>query len=124
MSEKRKYYSLYTLSSGKYDCMVVCLSYESIFSYVADVQKQIYKKGITNGVILFDQLLISGNGENRFLSIKFQNGSFDYMSAKNVEADDIYHQLTSSELRKNEDILKQSILSEKQKVLITKGCTI
>lgn len=118
------YYKIYNLSSGSYDCLVVCLSYESIFSYIDILQSELNSKGIRDANVLIDQLLIAGNGKNRFLSLKMENGNLVYTSAKNVEADHYYHQLTSSELKRNKVLLDNSILSPKQISMISRGCVI
>lgn len=118
------YYKLYTLSSSNYACLVVCLSYESIFNYVEELQAELESKGIQEGQILIDQLLISGNGKNRFLSMKIENGNFVYTSAQNVDAEQHYHQLTSSELMRNQKLLENSILTPKQVSMISRGCVI
>lgn len=119
-----KFFKIYNLNADLYDCMVICLTCESIFSYIDALQKAISNNGIKDGTILIDQLLISGNGKNRFLTIKYSNGSFDYTSAKNVEADFKYRQITSCELKNNESLLENSILSTEQISLIKKGRVI
>ena len=124
MKDMIEYYKIYYLSSGSYDCLIICLSYESIFNYIDDLQNDLCIKGIINGNILIDQLLISGNGKNRFLSIKIKNGFFDLTSANNVEADHYYHQLTSFELKRDKALLDHSILSSKQIAMILGGCII
>lgn len=124
MKDMVNYYKIYYLSSGSYDCLVVCLSYESIFSYINMLQNELSSKGIYNGNILIDQLLITGNRINRFLSIKVEDGNFVYTSAQNVEADHYYHQLTSSELKRNKTLLNNSILSPKQISMLSRGCVI
>lgn len=124
MSVMNKFFKIYNLNADLYDCMVICLTYESIFSYIDALQKAIYDSGINNGTVLIDQLLISGNGKNRFLTINYSNGLFDYTSAKNIEASIKYHQITSYELKNDETILENSILSNKQIALIKKGCVI
>jgi len=124
MEKMTNYYKIYTLSSGSYSCLVVCLSYESIFSYINALQNDLKHKGIENANILIDQLLISGNGKNRFLSIMFENGAFVHASAKNVETDQYYHQLTSSELKRNRRLLENSILTPKQISMISRGCVV
>jgi hypothetical protein len=118
------YYKMYILSSGNYACLVVCLSYESMFSYIEELQAELGAKGIKKGEILIDQLLISGNGKNRFLSIEVENGYFLYTTAKNVIVDQYYHQLTSSELMRNQVLLENSILTPKQISMISRGCAI
>ena len=124
MIKMKKYFKIFCLNADHYDCMVLCLSYESIFSYMDSLQKEISRSGISDGMILIDQLLISGNGNNRFLSMKFSNGTFDYTSAKNMDVEKKYHQITSIELKNNDKILENSILSDHQISLIKKGCTI
>lgn len=124
MEDLINYYKTYYLSSGSYDCLVVCLSYESIFSYIDTMQSEFRNSGIQKGKVLIDQLLIAGNGRNRFLSIDIDNSNFILTSAKNVEADRFYHQLTSSELNKNIKLLENSILSSKQISMIARGCVI
>ena len=119
-----KFFKIYTLNADLYDCMVICLSYESIFSYIDALQKAISNNGVKDGTILIDQLLISGNGKNRFLTIKYSNGSFDLTSAQNIEADIKYRQITSCELKNNESLLENSILSNSQISLIKKGHVI
>lgn len=77
--------------------------------------------------IIFDQLLQTGNTENRFLIMTFNNGSFDYSSAINVDIDlikDDIRNYISNFLRANEKILKYSILPSSEKVGILKGGNI
>ena len=119
-----KFFKIYNLNADLYDCMVICLTYESIFSYIDALQKAIFDSGVKDGTVLIDQLLISGNGKNRFLTIKYSNGLFDYTSAKNTEANIKYHQITSYELKNDESLLENSILSSRQISLIKKGCVI
>ena len=124
MNVMNKFFKIYNLNADLYDCMVICLTYESIFSYIDALQKAISDSGVKDGTVLIDQLLISGNGKNRFLTIKYSNGSFDYTSAKNTEANIKYHQITSYELKNDESLLENSILSNNQISLIKKGCVI
>lgn len=124
MKEMINYYKIYNLSDSSFDCLIVCLSYESIFSYIDILQNELNSKGIHDGNILIDQLLITGNRKNRFLSIKIENSYFVYTSAKNLEVDYYYHQLTSSELKRNQLLLENSILSSKQISMISRGCVI
>ena len=124
MNIMNKFFKIYNLNADLYNCMVICLTYESIFSYIDALQKAISDSGVKDGTVLIDQLLISGNGKNRFLTIKYSNGSFDYTSAKNTEANIKYHQITSYELKNDESLLENSILSNNQISLIKKGCVI
>jgi len=117
-------YKIFVLSSDNYACLVVCLSYESIFNYIGELQAELKAKNILNGKILIDQLLISGNGRNRFLTLEIENGDLIYTSAQNVNAEHYYHQLTSSELKRNQKLLENSILTPIQISMISRGCVI
>lgn len=74
--------------------------------------------------VLFDQLLQTGNSENRYLKMKIVNGCFDYESAINVDAgliEDDIKAYVCDYLRRNEIILKHSILLSDQKESILRG---
>ena len=122
------YYKIYHLSSGDYIFFIICLSYESLTTYINELQCKIndteIKNGQVSGQVLIDQLMISNNGKNRFLSLNFKEGQFDFSSAQNVNADYCYRYLTSFELKKNVAMLKNSILSSEQIAMIEDGFVI
>lgn len=74
--------------------------------------------------VLFDQLLQTGNADNRFLMLKFKNGKFELNSATCIKSemikDEIKNEITVF-LRKNPQILKYSILLNEQKKIIEQG---
>lgn len=77
--------------------------------------------------VVFDQLLQTGNTDNRFLTLSFYEGKFDFGTAKNVEADKLDADVKNFAydfLRKNVDILKHSILLSEQKDIIQNGGNI
>lgn len=77
--------------------------------------------------VVFDQLLQTGNNENRFLIMTFDNGDFDFYSAKNISnqliQEDI-RSIISNYLRGHDTILKYSILPSKEKLAIVNGGNI
>lgn len=78
-------------------------------------------------IILFDQLLQTGDSSNRFLILKFINGEFDLSSIQNVEKKQIKESLykyVSEYLRKKQLLLRYSILLEDQKKFILNGGNI
>jgi len=119
-----KQYKIHSLSTDSYNYLIICLSYESIFSYIDQLVQELKNRGCNDCSILIDQLLISGNGRNRFLSLELSDGNLNFNSAKNVDAAQYYHQLTSNELRIDPKILDHSILTKRQISLISRGCTI
>jgi hypothetical protein len=92
--------------------------------YLEVLQTELQSKGILDGDILIDQLMITGNNKNRFLSLRMSDGIIDLSSARNVNVEQLYHQLTSSELRENAPLLKNSVLSSKQISMILGGCVV
>lgn len=118
------YYKILYLTAGTYNCLVVCLSYKSIFNYFDNLQNELKSNGIFDANILIDQLLISGNNNNRFLSILLSKGEFVYTSAKNVKPGFYYNQLTSNVFTCDQMILQNSILTNKEVSSISKGNTI
>jgi len=69
MNNNSKLYKIFFLSTEACKCFVVCLSYESLFEYLNELQGVIASNDILDGKMLVDQLLVSGNAANRFLSI-------------------------------------------------------
>lgn len=98
---------------------------ESPLFQLVDIQNSI---NISNGEkIIFDQLLQTGNADNRFLAMTFYNGSFDYRSAQNIDGKSIENDVKAfgcNFLRKNSLILKYSILLSDQKEFILNGGNI
>ncbi|MDR1689738.1 MAG: type II toxin-antitoxin system RnlB family antitoxin [Clostridiales bacterium] len=124
MKALTKHYKIYNFSFGSYDCLIICLSYESLVDLLDGLKAELNARNVDNGNILIDQLLIAGNGKNRFLNIVFKEGDFILSTAKNVDADYYYHQITASEFKRNPAVLENSILSSRQVALISKGSVI
>ncbi len=77
--------------------------------------------------VIFDQLLQTGNAANRFLTLSFSNGEFDFGSAKNIDLNIVDAEVKTfacNFLRENIDILKYSILLSEQKDAILSGRNI
>ena len=76
------------------------------------------------GELIIDQLLVAGNGRNRFLSCRFANGELELGSAKNIEPSDGIRRISSKLLLKNIDLLDSSILTDAQLDLLRHGGVI
>ena len=122
---QENYYKTYYLADETYSCLVICLSYASLYNYLDKICAELNANGISNAQLLLDQLLITGNKHNRFLSIELSNGHIIPQSAKNVDRIDAkYRTITSMELRKRKTILHNSILSKTEIQLIEDGIVI
>ena len=78
MQDERVLYKLFNSYSDVYSYLIVCLSCESIHSYSEKIKRELLSMSITNAYVIFDQLLITGNTSNRFLSIEFRDKEFLY----------------------------------------------
>lgn len=115
-----KEYEICEATDNEYDVFLLCLTSESLISYLGNVEKDILLLH-PSGHLLIDQLLITGNGQNRYLSCLYHNGKIDMTSFKNVFPNDYYRNLSLNLLQRNIDFLSNSILTDCQKERIKKG---
>ena len=78
-----------------YNVVVYMLSYDGPLSHLNEITTDIVNRlGITSGKVLFDTLTSKGNVNDRFYSVKFDNGQFV------EESFEIVHYGKNSEVRK------------------------
>ena len=78
-----------------YNVVIYMLSYDGPLSHLSDIATDIVNRlGITSGKVLFDTLTSKGNVNDRFYSVKFDNGQFV------EESFEIVHYGKNSEVRK------------------------
>lgn len=63
-------YTIIKTDVEDYDRLVLCLSFESLLTYIKKIEQAIAIDNVDEK-ILIDQLLITGNGTNRFISFSF-----------------------------------------------------
>ena len=102
--------------------LIYSVSTESPLFALDEVANQI---SLNNGdVVIFDQLLQTGNSDNRFLTLVYSNGTFDLSTIKhitNCEVNSEIRKMVAEYLRSNTLLLKYSILLSKQKECILNG---
>jgi hypothetical protein len=113
-------YLLYQLNNDQYDYFLLCLTYESILNYLDNLENDPLIKN-SSGKLLVDQLLVTGNGRNRFITCDFRCGEIILSTAKNIIPDKKYKDLTIKLLQQNYEMLECSILSDHQRDLIMEG---
>lgn len=106
-----KNYILVNLMNEEYQKFLICLTYESILNYLNDIQNEIVIKE-SAGTLLIDQLLVTGNSKNRFISCVYSNGKINLSSAMNVRPKANIKHITISYLRENPELVENSILPE------------
>ena len=96
-----------------YDRLVLCLTFESLLTYIKKIENSLSEEKKVKRV-LFDQLLITGNSDNRFMSCEFSKGKMDFKSAKIVNPSEIYRKKTVEWLHENYSYVEHSILTTEQ----------
>lgn len=115
-----KEYALCKPNDREYNGFLLCLTFESIFSYLNHIEAEPLLSH-TAGSLLVDQLLITGNGRNRYISCSFDNGKINMASMKIVSPSEYYRKLSLDLLQHNLQLLHNSILTEYQLECVQKG---
>lgn len=122
---QENYYKTYYLDDDIYSCLVICLSYASLFNYMDTLCMELKSNGFNTARLLLDQLLITGNKQNRFISIEYSDGHILFQSAQNVTSIETrYRALTANELKKRKTYLRNSVLSKTEIKMIEDGIVL
>lgn len=115
-----KEYAIQRLNDREYDSFLLCLTFESILNYIEHIEhEQLILK--SKGVLLVDQLLVTGNGKNRFILCSFDHGKIDLSTVKTICPQKYYKKISIDLLQKNFELLHNSILTDKQREDIKHG---
>ena len=107
-------YTIIKTNVESYDRLVLCLSFESLLTYLKKIENVLAEDNMDEK-ILIDQLLITGNGNNRFMSLSFSNGRFDIKTARVVTPTEYYRKETVEWLHNNYNYVEHSILTVEQR---------
>lgn len=106
-------YTIQALNNKDYNVFILCLTSENLLNYIDSLEHELLKLSC-KGTLLIDQLLITGNGKNRYISCSLDNGRIDFSSVKNVNPGNFYRKLSSNLLQENYKSLKYSIITAEQ----------
>lgn len=108
------------LVNEDYDNYLLCLTHESLWSYLWKVEEapEILNQ---SGILLIDQILVTGNEDNRFFKCMYTGGKLDFSTATKINPSDKYRQFAVEMLQKNYNFIKNSILSSDQRVKVLNG---
>lgn len=107
-------YKIIKTNVGDYDILVLCLTSESLLNYIKKIECSLSETD-TEETILIDQLLITGDGANRFMSCLCKNGKLDFRTAHTVVPEEYYRKKTIEFLHDNYWYVENSILTDGQK---------
>lgn len=116
-----KEYEICKVTSNEYDGFLLCLTFESVLSYLEHIESESLITNSKCGTLLIDQLLTTGNGRNRYICCTFCNGRIDISSITNVNPNEYYREMSLKLLHDNIDLLRNSILTDIQKDNIIRG---
>lgn len=97
----------------EYTLLLLCLSCENILTYLSQIEKEKLLKDKT-GTIIVDQLLVSGNGCNRYLKCSFDKGKLLLSSCVIYNPDETIRKLSHSILKSKLKYIQNSILTSRQ----------
>jgi hypothetical protein len=105
--------------------LIVMKTSDSPFDFVNEFQEQLKTIGFS-GLIVIDELLHSGNNEERFISGFFDGDSFDNSKFRfqDIAKKSIIRSYICNYLKSDLEVLSYSSLTDKQQKLISHGCVI
>lgn len=105
--------------------LVVMKTSDSPFDFVDELQEQLKTIGFS-GIFVIDELLHSGNTEERFISGFFDGNSFDNSKFvfKNIAKKSNIRSYICEYLKSDMEVLNYSGLTDRQQKLISHGCII
>lgn len=110
------------LNSGFAQYLIFSVTTESPLFALDDIAK--HTSFVDGDVIIFDQLLQTGNSDNRFMTLIYKNGTFDYSTIRHLKSEEVESGIRNKiaeYLRSNTLLLKYSILLSQQKECILNG---
>jgi len=111
-------YLLKQLNNGRY--YLICIDPDSILNYLDELRQEPLLRS-NAGELIVDQLLVTGNGRNRFLACQFSCGEIMLHTAKKIDSEDFYRRISVEALQQNINLLDYSILTEDQVEAIRQG---
>lgn len=118
-------FDIISLNDKDVKILVVMKTCDSPFDYVDELQEQLKAIGFS-GIFVIDELLHSGNTEERFISGFFDGNSFDNSKFvfRNIAPKSNIRDYICDYLKSDMEVLNYSSLTDKQQKLISHGCII
>lgn len=103
-----------------YDRFLLWLSFESLLDHISCIEESPNMLK-TSGKILIDQLFLTGDGDNRFISCDIKDGKLDFRTARIVTPAEFFRKETVQWLHDNYGYVENSILTETQRQKVREG---
>lgn len=120
-----EYFDIVNLDDQDIKILVVMKTSDSPFDFVKELQEQLKMIGYS-GLFIIDELLHSGNNEERFISGFFDGDSFDNSKFRfeKIAKRSVIRSYICNYLKSDLEVLNYSSLTDKQQKLISHGCVI
>lgn len=118
-------FDIINLDDQNVKILVVMKTSDSPFDFVNEIQEQL-KMMEFSGLFVIDELLHSGNNDERFISGFFDGNSFDNSKFRfeNIDRQSVIRRYMCDYLKSDLEVLNYSGLTDKQQKLISHGCVI
>lgn len=105
------------LNSTKYTCIIFCNSFKSPTCWLDSINDELAALNI-RGSVIFDLLLVNGNGNRRYAKAKFDGHTLDIAKMQTVVVDPEVSAASYDYFHNNPHLLDNSILSKATKFMI------
>lgn len=118
-------FEIINLEENELKILIIMKTCDSPFDYMDELQEQLRMIKFS-GTFMIDELLHSGNNDERFISGFFDGDSFDNSKFKfeNITKKNPIRNYVCQYLQVNLDVLEYSGLTEIQQKLISRGCVV
>lgn len=118
-------FSIYLNSNGAYSAIVILKTSDAPFDILDSIAEYLSKNNFSGNIII-DQLLHSGNNNERFIVGNFDGKQFDTASFRfeKLKKQSPERKYMCDYLRNDDDLINFSILTNAQKELIKHGYNI
>lgn len=118
-------FDIVNLDNKEIKLLVIMKTSDSPFDFVNELQEQLRTIAFS-GLFVIDELLHSGNNDERFISGFFDGNSFDNskFKFKYIDKKSIIRSYMCNYLKSDLEVLNYSSLTDKQQKLISHGCVI
>lgn len=118
-------FEIINLEETELKILIIMKTCDSPFDYMNELQEQLRMIKFS-GTFMIDELLHSGNNDERFISGFFDGDSFDNSKFKfeNIAKKNPIRNYVCQYLQVNLDVLEYSGLTEIQQKLISRGCVV
>ena len=116
-------FNIIDIENEEFNILILMMTCDSPFDYITEIAEQLNNKQFKGSVII-DEMLHSGNSDERFITGYFDGVAFDENSFRflTVPARSDLRQPMCTYLASDLDVLNYSILTIRQQKLISKGC--